>query len=156
MAVRETLTRSLPKKGPKHGTYYGEGYPTKPFPILGARPAGLACAITLARAGRQVVVYDCKREAGARFHDDFQGIENWTSKDNILQDLRTAGIEINIEHQVIESGTAYDAWGRAYDIESSAPLYYLVRRGRGGGTLDVGFLGLATGIFSSTALDDLQ
>ncbi len=114
--------------------------------IVGAGPAGLACAIVLAQAGRDVVVYDRKRNVGTRFHDDFQGLENWTAQKNVLFELEKAGVAINFEHHAVASGTAYDAWGQSYNIESSTPLYYLVRRGQRKGSLDLGLLSQATAL----------
>ena len=40
--------------------------------IAGAGPAGLAAAITLAQAGRRVVVHEMQKEVGRRFGGDFQ------------------------------------------------------------------------------------
>ncbi len=107
-----------------------------PVNIVGAGPAGLACAIVLARGGRKVVVHDRRSEPGGRFHGDFQGLENWTSKAGILDDLAAAGIKPDFPHLPVREGTAFDARGRSYPISSRTPLYYLVRRGKDSGTLD--------------------
>ncbi len=40
--------------------------------IAGAGPAGLAVAITLAHAGRKVIVHEAYKEVGHRFDGDFQ------------------------------------------------------------------------------------
>lgn len=47
-----------------------------PINIVGAGPAGLAAAITLARAGRAVIVHEAQAEVGYRFQRDLQGLEN--------------------------------------------------------------------------------
>ncbi|NIR40201.1 MAG: FAD-dependent oxidoreductase, partial [Actinobacteria bacterium] len=51
--------------------------------VVGAGPAGLAAAIELARNGTQVTVYEARASVGSRFHGDFQGIENWTTADDV-------------------------------------------------------------------------
>jgi choline dehydrogenase-like flavoprotein len=66
--------------------------------VVGAGPAGLACAIALARAGRKVVVREWHRHVGTRFHGDFQGIENWSDDRDALDELRAAGIETTFDY----------------------------------------------------------
>ena len=60
--------------------------------IAGAGPAGLAAAITLAQAGRQVVVYETQKEVGRRFGGDYQGLENWSSDEDVLSVLKAQGL----------------------------------------------------------------
>lgn len=108
--------------------------------IVGAGPAGLACAIVLARSGRRVVVHEHQNRVGARFHGDFQGLDNWTGDCDVLDDLRVHGIEPNFECHPVRGGIAFDAWGRSYPYASSEPIYYLVRRGSDSDTLDCGLL----------------
>ncbi len=108
--------------------------------VVGAGPAGLACAIVLARAGRTVIVREWHRTVGTRFHGDFQGLENWSDRRDVLDELRVAGIEVDFDCQPVRSGIAFDAWGQAYPIRSDRPLCYLVSRGRRGGSLDFGLL----------------
>ncbi len=115
----------------------------EPFPIVGAGPAGLACAIVLARAGRRVVVYERRKRPGGRFHNDFQGIENWSTENNILEELAHAGIDDTFDHAPVRAGIAFDAWGTVHAVKSEEPLYYLVRRGDETGSLDQGLLGQA-------------
>ena len=103
--------------------------PNEPVTIVGAGLAGLACAIVLARAGRPVIVREWHKTVGSRFHGDFQGLENWSDGQDVLDELRAAGVETSFEAHPVREGTAFDAWGKAYPIYGVRPLYYLVRRG---------------------------
>ncbi len=107
-----------------------------PITVVGAGPAGLACAIVLARNGREVVVREWHRNVGSRFHGDFQGLENWSDERDILDELEGYGITASFESHPVHEGTAFDASGTSYPIRSERPLYYLVRRGEVAGSLD--------------------
>ncbi len=61
--------------------------------IMGAGLSGLAAAIILAKSGKEVHVYDIREDSGARFDGDFQGLENWTSEDDFIDELRGWGID---------------------------------------------------------------
>lgn len=74
--------------------------------IVGAGPAGLACAIVLARADYPVVVHEQHSKVGGRFHGDFQGLENWSSEEDILDELARSGIERSFECRAVYGGTA--------------------------------------------------
>jgi len=78
--------------------------------IAGAGPAGLAAAITLARAGRQVVVHELQPDVGHRFKRDFQGLESWSTARDALEQLREIGISTDFTAQPFARGTAFDAW----------------------------------------------
>jgi len=119
------------------------GSSSEPITVVGAGPAGLASAIALARAGHSVVVREWHRQVGTRFHGDFQGLENWSDELDVLDELRAAGIEIAFDHRPVFEGSAFDAQGNRYQLQSKRPLYYLVRRGRDSGTLDSALLGQA-------------
>tara|TARA_R110000868_G_scaffold61059_1_gene185658 strand:+ start:612 stop:1772 length:1161 start_codon:yes stop_codon:yes gene_type:complete len=114
--------------------------PNEPVTIVGAGLAGLACAIVLARAGRPVIVREWHKTVGSRFHGDFQGLENWSDGQDVLDELRAAGVETSFEAHPVREGTAYDAWGKDYPIRGDRPLYYLVRRGGHGGSLEFALL----------------
>ena len=112
--------------------------------IVGAGPSGLACAIVLARGGAKVVVRERKDGVGRRFHDDFQGLENWTREADILDELAEAGIAADFEHHGIDRGTVFDPAGHRHAVQGARrPLFYLVRRGPGAGTLDSALLAQA-------------
>lgn len=112
----------------------------EPVEVVGAGPAGLAAAITLARAGRRVVVHEATQEVGHRFGADLQGLENWSTKLDALDVLREAGITTAFEKLACARGIAFDAWGGRHEIGSAQPLFYLVERGPGPGTLDSALL----------------
>ena len=61
--------------------------------ILGAGLSGLAAATILAKAGKKVEVHDIRADSGARFDGDFQGLENWTSKEDFFDEMRDWGLE---------------------------------------------------------------
>ncbi len=113
--------------GAAHSQVYSPG--TAPLGVVGAGPAGLACAIVLARAGHAVVVHEQRDRVGGRFHGDFQGLENWSCDEDVLHELVASGIRPSFDCHPASRGTAFDAWGRSYEIRSAEPLYYLVRRG---------------------------
>jgi len=104
--------------------------------VVGAGPAGLTAAILARRAGRKVVVYERRQDVGGRFHDDFQGIENWSSRGDALDELRSLGIEITFEATPFNRQVCIGPDGREHEFHSPEPFYYLVRRGPGPGTLD--------------------
>lgn len=113
------------------------------FTIVGAGPAGLACAIVLARGGAKVVVREWKDRVGHRFHDDFQGLENWSRESDALEDLVAAGIAADFEHHPFDRGIVFDPAGRQHRVRGRRALFYLVRRGPGEGTLDSALLAQA-------------
>lgn len=111
--------------------------------IAGAGPAGLSAAITLARAGYKVVVHELRKEVGARFGGDLQGLENWSTREDVLSVLQGQGITTDFSYVPCGSGTAFDAAGRRYRIKSGQAMFYLVERGPGPGTLDTALLNQA-------------
>jgi len=104
--------------------------------ISGAGPAGLAAAITCARAGDRVIVHERKGHVGARFHDDFQGLENWTTHGDVLEELASIGITADFDHVPFYEIVCYDPAGSEYIYRSAQPLFYLIRRGALPETLD--------------------
>jgi len=108
--------------------------------IGGAGPAGLAAAITLAKAGCRVLVHEAQGEVGYRFDGDFQGLENWSTQQDVLDQLRELGITTEFPMLPCDRGYAFDAWGERYDLASSKMLFYVVERGPGAGTLDTALL----------------
>ncbi|HKF43429.1 MAG TPA: hypothetical protein VKG01_10030 [Thermoanaerobaculia bacterium] len=104
--------------------------------MSGAGPAGLSAAITLARVGIPVVVRELRTDVGGRFHGDLQGIENWTTRGDVLEELSRIGVEPTFDHTAFREGLFFDPSGREFSLRSPDPFFYLVRRGCGRGTLD--------------------
>jgi len=108
--------------------------------IAGAGPAGLAAAITLVHAGRRVIVHEMQKEVGHRFGGDFQGIENWTTREDALAVLKGLGITTDFTAMPCRNGTVFDPTGKPWQIKSDEILFYIVERGPGPGTLDSALL----------------
>lgn len=111
--------------------------------IAGAGPAGLASAITLARAGKRVIVHEAHPHVGFRFRRDLQGLENWTTSQDVLHNLSELGLSSAFRAIPCDHGTAFDAWDRPYLIRCDSPIFYMVERGPGPGTLDTALLNQA-------------
>lgn len=111
--------------------------------IVGAGPAGLAAAIVAARSGARPVVHERRSDVGLRLHGDFQGLENWTTETDVLEELASFGIQPSFDYVPVREQVCFDPAGREHVFRSSKPFYYLVRRGPGSGTLDHGLLNQA-------------
>ena len=111
--------------------------------IAGAGPAGLVAAITLAQAGREVVVHETHKEVGHRFgsqYQDFQGLENWTTERDVLSLFEEQGLTTDFANLACNKGTAFDYKKRKYKINCKQPLFYMLERGPGPKTLDSALL----------------
>jgi flavin-dependent dehydrogenase len=104
--------------------------------VIGAGPAGLAAALELARSGAAVTVHEQHATPGGRFHGDFQGLENWTSDDDVLESLQRLGVVIDFPNQPTNQITVADATLERSAVRSTRPLLYLVKRGPDEDSLD--------------------
>ncbi|VAW72461.1 hypothetical protein MNBD_GAMMA13-171 [hydrothermal vent metagenome] len=104
--------------------------------ISGAGPAGLAAALAVVKTGRAACVYERRDDVGKRFHGDFQGLENWTTDIDVLDELGSIGIEDGFEHTSFREVTCFSPDGIAHEVRSERPLFYLIRRGSEAGSLD--------------------
>lgn len=104
--------------------------------IAGAGIAGLTAAINLAKAGYQVTVYEANRVCGLRHNGDWQGIENWTTPKDALDDLKTMNIETSFPFTPIRKIVWFDAFSNRYESNIQAPIVYLIKRGTGINSLD--------------------
>jgi flavin-dependent dehydrogenase len=106
--------------------------------IIGAGPASLAAAINLAKAGMEAVIHEQKSDVGFRFNGDFQGIENWSTNVDALEYLSSIGISTNFLCEPYSIGKFYGPSLKEHKIETSRPLFYLVKRGTEDNSLDQG------------------
>lgn len=104
--------------------------------ISGAGPSGLAAAITIANRGGRAVVHEHNQDVGMRFHGDFQGLENWTTAGDVIEELSNIGINPEFNHTPFREMTIYDPEGCEHIYRSQEPFFYLVRRGPEDGMLD--------------------
>lgn len=122
--------------------------------IVGAGPAGLACAIILAKAGRHVTVREWQGDVGHRFHDDFQGLENWSDPQDVLAELAEAGIAADFAHHGMREGVVFDSHAKPHSVAGARPLFYLLRRGGAAGTLDRALLDQARAAGADVRFND--
>lgn len=108
--------------------------------VVGAGPAGLVAAINLAKAGFAVTLHESAPSVGHRFHGDFQGIENWTTEDDVRKFLTRINVEINFRFEPCRGGIFFSPSLRRREIRTNEPLFYLVERGGEEGCLDFGLL----------------
>ena len=105
--------------------------------ILGAGAAGLTAAICLAQAGRSVDVFDNRSDCGERFGGDFQGLENFSSSLDALDELRMIGLDVNFDCTPKDKVTLTDGH-KLKEVHLPTPFVYMVRRGPMAGSLDQG------------------
>jgi flavin-dependent dehydrogenase len=108
---------------------------TDSIKILGAGPSGLTAGITLARAGRSVVVYERAGDVGTRHAGDYEGIENWTTPRDSLEEFAEIGLRVRgtplYGGAII--GPGFREMARSEDSE---PLGYFFPRGSMPSSLD--------------------
>src|SRR4051794_17908789 len=108
--------------------------------IAGAGPSGLAAAIALAKAGRDVEVHEAKSDVGVRFIGDLQIIEGASERETVLDFLDRIGVQRNFYFRPAYTSTFYDHRHASRAIKSSEPYGYFIRRGAEDDTLDRGLL----------------
>jgi flavin-dependent dehydrogenase len=118
----------------------------KPVLIAGAGPAGLAAAIHLRRSGYPVEVFERREDVGARFIGEFQVLENYSRREDVVDELAKMGIEPNFALHPADWASLYDDLGTRRRATSSQPYGYFLRRGPEPGTLDRGLETQARGL----------
>ncbi|OGP29621.1 MAG: hypothetical protein A2073_07945 [Deltaproteobacteria bacterium GWC2_42_11] len=117
---------------------------TNEIEIVGTGPAGLVAGINLAKAGYRVTIYEEKPDVGHRFNGDFQGLENWSSEEDVTVLLERFGVynKVCIEYicQPYNKLVIFDANLNKTVLQSERPFFYLVQRGGWPGCLDYGLM----------------
>jgi len=108
--------------------------------VIGAGPAGLVAAINLAKSGFAVTLHEAGPSVGHRFHGDFQGIENWTTEEDVRDFLKRINVEVNFLFEPYSGGIFVSPNLRRREIRTREPLFYLAERGGEQGCLDFGLL----------------
>ena len=104
--------------------------------IAGAGISGLTAAISLSRMGYPVEVFEKNGDSGFERTSDWDAIENWTTREDFRELIKSWGIENTFELACPEIIEVFDTSESAYTINSCRPMIYLVRRGTQVGSLD--------------------
>lgn len=127
----------------------------KRLAVLGAGLSGLTTAVNLAREGYDVDVYEKNEDVGARFRGDLQGLENWSTRKDILEELREMNIRINFDCDPFSRVTLTN-YSRTKELVFERPLFYLVKRGSFSGTIDYGLKTQATKLGINIHFDETR
>lgn len=106
--------------------------------IIGGGISGLACAIILRKNGYKVNVYEKSNYVGRRFNEDWQGLENWSEKIDVLEQIESFGIDISFEYESLSELAVH--YSGKMKIARGKNTCYLVRRGSKEGCLDEALL----------------
>ncbi len=98
----------------------------------------MTAAIVLRKHGFPVKIFEMSSDVGHRLNGDFQGLKNWSSEKDITEILKDLEIETNFLCVPYYGGAVYAPDRRPVEIKSKRPIFYLVKRGKMPGTLDMG------------------
>lgn len=109
---------------------------SEPIKIAGAGLSGLSAAISLAKRGYRVEVFEKNADSGQLRHTDWDAIENWTTEEDMLSCFRRWGIQPTFEHRAPLSFEVYDSKGECHGVTLPQPFFYLLKRGVEPGSLE--------------------
>jgi flavin-dependent dehydrogenase len=106
--------------------------------IAGAGISGLTCAINLCKMGHRVIIFEKRNEVGARFNNDFQGLENWSSEEDVLSMLKRIGLDIDFYWKGFKEAHLITDLSQEYRIRSLGDRHaiYMIKRGTESDSLD--------------------
>ncbi|UCD14544.1 MAG: NAD(P)-binding protein [Thermoplasmatales archaeon] len=109
---------------------------SKLIKILGAGISGLSAAITLARNGLRVEVFEKSSHAGGRFNRDFQCLRNFGDMTvNPIAEFEKLGITLK-PYKKLKRIFRYSRSHSFEVVRNNQPIYYLVLRGRSKNSID--------------------
>ena len=97
--------------------------------ILGAGISGLTASINLAKGGFDVTVFEKSSSVGSRFHNDFQGLENWSDETDALEILKNLSLKTNFWNKGFKKASIYTDLQKEFIAKDADNLFYLVQRG---------------------------
>ncbi len=100
----------------------------KKVKILGAGLSGLSASINLAKNNCDVLIFEKRKDCGCRFHGDYEGIENWSSEVDALDELKLLGIKNNFYYKPFKKMYLTDGIDKV-EFVSKKPIFYLIKRG---------------------------
>jgi flavin-dependent dehydrogenase len=106
--------------------------------IMGAGLSGLSAAINLSKQGHKVDVFEKRNDCGKRFLGDLEGLENWSSNTDIIEDIKSMNIKTNFNHSPFKNIVITDG-KEILRNSSKKPFFYLVKRGAIDHSIDQGF-----------------
>lgn len=106
--------------------------------IAGAGISGLTAAINLAKEGYWVTVFEKGKMVGTRFNNDFQGLENWSTSEDILSILEKLNIKIDFFYKAFKEADLVNDLMEKYTIKSVGNRVgvYMIKRGTEDDSLD--------------------
>lgn len=110
----------------------------KTIKIAGAGISGLTASINLAKYGYQVEIFEKKNKIAHRFKGDFQGLENWSTPEDIIDLLKSFNLDINFKTTPSYNFQVCGYKRELKNFDSQRPFYYLIQRGFEDGYLDKG------------------
>jgi len=111
-----------------------------PVHIMGAGLSGLAAAIVLAKAGKEVHVHDVRKDSGARFDGDFQALENWSMDEDFFDQLKAWGLDASsFKATTFSTVDLIHPDDTITQAQTQGAAYRIVERGTASHTIDQGF-----------------
>lgn len=101
----------------------------KKITIKGAGISGLTAAISLLKNDFEVELFDTAPISGTRFNGDFQGIENWSSQKDVLDELESFGIKTDFFYKDFTEITLNSKNRKNVKASSKENIFYIVKRG---------------------------